>query len=88
MKSKLTKHSGLSESVIRSSFDYLVENGSIYSKLTSDGKESYYIFKPEAIGDESDYDEVLYCGKENISIRDSMDKPPTPTGMSDFFAFL
>ena len=81
-------NSGLSEGAIRSSFDYLVENGSIYSRLTSDGKESYYIFKPEAFGDESDYDDVLYSGKENTSIKDSMDKPPTPTGLSDFFAFL
>ena len=79
---------GLNEGVIRSSFDYLVESGSIYSKLTSDGKESFYIFKPEAFGEESDDDEVLYCGKEKIAIKDSMDKPSTPTSMSDFFAFL
>ena len=60
---------GLNEGVIRSSFDYLVESGSIYSKLTSDGKESFYIFKPEAFGDESDDDEVLYCGKEKLPLR-------------------
>ena len=48
----------------------------------------FYIFKPEAFGDESDDGEVLYCGKEKITIKDSMDKPSTPTGMSDFFAFL
>ena len=35
-----TANSGLAEGTIRSSFDYLVENGSIYSK-TSNGKESF-----------------------------------------------
>ena len=72
--------SGLSETDIRSSFEYLVESGSVYSKSTSDGKKSFFIFNTENLGNETNSEEVGDSRKESSGFLDLVDVIATIPG--------
>ena len=98
-----TANSGLTEGTIRSSFDYLVENGSIYSK-TSDGKESFFIYDIDKLG-VSDGESIGNCSETDSEkmepdglkfetdsvlegINETSDNSASGTTRSEFFVLL